>query len=296
MVLRVAFPRASLVALSFVISTIFGCSASARDAQTTGSVVLLVDKGRYEEARALLETRLAEAPADVAARRLLIRVHGFRGDLGAARMQAEQLAAQVGAHDALPWLELGHALELAHRYDEALALYDHASEVAPRDPAGPRTGGMRAARWGEQELARPRLEEALRRAPRDAGAWHALGVVLLELGALHEAERAYRSGLMADPRALENRVGLATLALVRGDASAALREYETILAERPSFGDAQLGRAWALAELGRFADAERALAEAERLGASRAIVMRQRKALGARPNARAPGAPADQGP
>jgi Flp pilus assembly protein TadD len=274
----------------------FACAAAVGGSESIGGAVLLVDKGRYAEARALLEARLTKAPADLAARRLLIRVHGFRGDLGAARTQAEQLAALLGANDPLPWIELGHALELAHRYDEALALYDRAADVAPRNPAGPRAGGLRAARWGEQELARPRLEEALRRAPRDAGTWHALGVVLLELGELSGAERAYRSGLMADPRALENRVGLATLALVRGDARAALREYETILAERPRFGDAELGRAWALAELGRFADAEQALTEAERLGADRAIVMRQRQALGVRRNARAPGAPADQRP
>jgi len=259
-----------------------------------GAAILLVDKGRYSEARALLEARLARQPEDVAARRLLIRVHGFRGDLGAARAEAERLAAQVGPGSPLPWLELGHALELAHRYDEALAFYDRAAEVAPLDPAGPRTGGLRTARWGERDLARPRLEEALRRAPRDASTWHALGVVLLELGALEEAERAYRSGLLADPRALENRVGLATLALVRRDARAALREYEAILAARPRFADAQLGRAWALAALGRFADAERALADATRLGASRAIVTRQRKSLAARRNARTPGAPADQ--
>jgi hypothetical protein len=82
--------------------------------------------------------------------------------------------------------------------------------------------------------------------------------------------------------------------LVRRDASAALREYDAILAERPRFADAQLGRAWALAELGRFAEAERALTDAARLGASRAIVTRQRKALAARRNAHAPGAPADQ--
>lgn len=288
---------ARILALLFVISANLACASSLGRSDSLGAAVLLVDKGQYPEARALLEARLAERPADTAARRLLIRVHGFRGDLGAARTEAERLAAHVGPHDPLPWIELGHALELAHRYDEALALYDRAAEVAPRDPSGPRTGGLRAARWGEQELARPRLEEALRRAPRDASTWHALGVVLLELGALDEAEHAYRSGLMAEPRALENRVGLATIALVRRDASAALREYETILAERPRFADAQLGRAWALAELGRFADAERALSDAEQLGASRAIVARQRKALDVRRRrTRSPGAPADKTP
>jgi tetratricopeptide (TPR) repeat protein len=292
----VTFPRTRIFALWFVISASFGCASSTGSARATGAAILLVDKGRYAEARVPLEARLASHPEDAAARRLLIRVHGFRGDLGAARKEAERLAAQLGPGSPLPWIELGHALELAHRYDEALAFYDRAAEVAPRDPAGPRTGGLRSARWGERELARPRLEEALRRAPRDASTWHALGVVLLELGELDQAEHAYRSGLLADPRALENRIGLATLALVRRDASAALHEYDSILAARPRFADAQLGRAWALAELSRFTEAERALADAVRLGASPAIVTRQRKALAARRNGLVPGAPADQQP
>ena len=51
-------------------------------------------------------------------------------------------------------------------HEKALAMYDHASDVAPNDPRGPREGGMRAAHWGEVEWARPRLEETLGRDER----------------------------------------------------------------------------------------------------------------------------------
>ena len=271
----------------------------AHQEDVVSHAVLLSDKGRYDEARQTLEAHLSRHPEDTRARRLLVRVHGFRGDLGSARAEAERLAERLGPQSPTPWLELGHALELAHRYDEALAFYDRAAEVAPRDPEGPRTGGERAARWGEHELARPRLEEALRRAPRDAETWHALGVVCLGLGDLPGAEHAYRSGLMADVNALENRIGLATVALLQHDASAALREYETILAARPSFADAELGRSWALIELGRLDEAERALERAHALGADPRIVQRQRRVLaerrrtGARAEQRVPATPSD---
>lgn len=254
-------------------------ACAPRDAELHGRAILLVDRGRYDEARVLLAEHLRERPDDHKARRLLIRVHGFSGNLQAAREGAVALAAELGPAAPAPWIELGHALEFAHRYDEALDLYDRAAAIAPGNPSGPRTGGLRAAAWGEYELARPRLEEALRRAPRDATVWHALGVVCVGLGDLKSAERAYRSGLVADPRALENRIGLATLAIVRDEPAAALGQYDAILRERPRFGDAALGRSWALMRLGRLAEAETELARAEENGGDRGVVRRQRRML-----------------
>ena len=275
------FRRASLgVSLrACLVAFAFGVAGCARESDIVGQATLLVDKGRHAEAQALLEKRLVEHPDDVSSRRLLIRVHGAQGDLGRARLESEALAARLGAKSPIPWVELGYALELAHRYDEALSMYDLATEAAPHDPLGPKTAGLRTARWGERELARPRLEEALRRDSRDAVVWHALGLVCLGLGDQAAAERAYRSGLVADPHALENRIGLATLAFMQERPHAALHEYDAILAERPKHADALLGRSLALIMMGRPSEAERALAEAESLGADRAIVAKQRRLL-----------------
>jgi Flp pilus assembly protein TadD len=246
---------------------------------------MLVDKGRAEEASQLLAAYLQKHPHAVAERRLLIRVEASRGQLGVAQQQVELLEKQLGPHSPIPLVELGHALEMAHRYDEALAAYDQAAEVAPRDPLGPLTGGLRAARWGELELAEPRLREAARRGPKDPACWHALGVVQLSQGNLSGAEQAYRSGLLADPDALENRVGLATLALARGDLSGALAQYDAIAARRPKLADAQLGRSFTLMGLQRFDEARRALDEAVRLGGDPRVVAAQRRELQRRTSA-----------
>jgi len=259
----------------------FASGCAPREPELYGKAILLVDRGRYEDAKRLLTERIREHPEDVRARGLLIRVHGVTGQLGAARNEAALLSERLGRSSPRPYIELGHAYELAHQYEEALSLYDQAAEVAPRDPAGPREGGLRAAAWGEHELARPRLEEAIRRSPRDPKLWHALGVVCLGLEAVDDAEHAYRSGLVADPHALENRLGLATVALIRDDPAEALREYDLILAERPRFGDAALGRSWALLRLGRLAEAEDAIGYAESNGGDRAVIARQRRALAA---------------
>lgn len=264
--------RALLLALFLA-----GCAATRGDARQRAT--LLVDKGRGEEAAQILLEHLREHPDATAERRLLIRVYGSLGRLNEAEKQAEELARRLGPQSPIPWVELGYALEFAHRYDEALALYDRSAEIAPGDPTGPLTGGTRAARWGEVELAEPRLVEALRRDPRDAKAWHSLGVVRLKLGNVSGAEEAYRAGLRADPGALENRIGLATAALARGDAAAALIQYDAILAARPRFADAYLGRSYALFRLGRLDDARAALAEGARLGASARAVHAQRRLL-----------------
>jgi tetratricopeptide (TPR) repeat protein len=251
-----------------------GCSPSATPIQ---EAALLSEKGQDREAIRVLEADLAKHPDAVAERRLLIRLEAVVGDLGKAEVEAAALSARLGRNSPIPWIELGHALELAHRYDEALALYDRAAEAGPRDPAGPREGGLRAARWGEAELAAPRLEEALRRDSRMADVWHALGLVRIRLGDPGGAKIAYESGLVADPRALENRIGLATLALRSANAAEALRQYDLVLEARPGFADGYLGRSWALIELGRYEDATRALDEARRLGANpRALELQSR--------------------
>ncbi len=234
---------------------------------------------RENEAAELLRERVRDEPKDVRARQLLVRVLGFVGDLVAARAEATELARWLPADDPTPYLELGHALELAHRYEEALAVYDEAGTRSPLSAAGPREGGMRSARWGEVQWAAPRLEEAIRRGASDAEIWHVLGLVRVQLGDLDGAEQAYRMGAATDPRVGENWLGLATVAVVRGDAGRALDAYDQVVARAPHSGAAQLGRAWALARLGRKQDASRALDRAQELGASAANVARQRAAL-----------------
>ena len=239
----------------------------------------LARQHREDEAVRVLRDDLRAHPDDLDARRLLVRLLAYTSDLNGARAEVAELEKRLPKGDPLPWLELGHAFELAHRFEEALAAYDTAASVAPESPAGPREGGMRCARWGEAEEARPRLEEAIHRGANDAAIYHALGLVRLHGNDLDGAEEAYRKGLAVEPKGTENLMGLATVAVVKEDAAAALAAYGQILARRPDFGPAELGRAWALAKLGRTDDARRALDHAEALGAPRENVQKQRAAL-----------------
>jgi tetratricopeptide (TPR) repeat protein len=254
-------------------------AACAKPPTPIEQAALLSQKGQDAAAISVLTAHLAKHPRDIAERRQLIRLYAVTSDLGKAEREAAELARFLPENSPLPWLEMGHALEIAHRYEEALSMYDRAAEVAPKDPIGPRIGGLRAARWGELELSAPRLEEALRRDSRAADVWHALGLVRLRLGDIDGASGAYRSGLVADPAALENRIGLATVALKRGEPAEALRQYDRVLAARPGFGDGYLGRAWALIALGRLGDAAESLEEARRHGADSRSIDRQAELL-----------------
>jgi Flp pilus assembly protein TadD len=190
-----------------------------------------------------------------------------RGDLAGGTTELELLRDQ-SPNDPIAWIDVGHAYELAHRYDRALEAYDQAADVAPKRPEGPREGGMRATAWGEYEAAKPRLQAAILRGDDDPETYHALGLVLLHLGDKEGARAAYLKGL-ATPRGDEDAtcvLGLATLAVLDEDATAALRWYDELARRRPQNAGAQFGRAWALAQLGRFDDADLALSEAAALG------------------------------
>lgn len=237
---------------------------------------LLAERGREEEAIRLLTEHLVVKPTDMSARRQLIRLYGSAGRLDGALAQTERLAESLPPNSPIPLVELGHAYELAHRFDEALAAYDRASALAPKDPLGPRTGGLRAARWGEIKAAEPRLAEAVRRDPLDSECWHALGVVRVGLGKLEAAREAYGAGLRADSTGMEHRLGLATVALRMNQPAQALAEYEALLSVRRNYTPAMLGKAWALILLGRLDDAERTLAQAEARGGDAQSIARQR--------------------
>ncbi len=201
-----------------------------------------------------------------------------RGQTTEGVVELEKLR-DASPNDPRAWIDLGHGYELQHRYDDALAAYDEAARVAPKDPRGPREGGLRCAKWGEHEAARPRLEEAIRRGDNEPNTFHALGLVRLSLGDRKGAREAYEAGLKT-PRGDADAtcvLGLATLAVVEGDANAALRWYDELIKRRPNVPGGYLGRAWALATLGRFADADDAVHDAVSRGAETADVAKMKK-------------------
>ncbi len=260
-------------AFAWAMGLVLGCGAAAAD--PVQRAIALAGGGHPREALVLLDR--AERPVSLRHEQLRLRLCAQLGDMAGVSESFERLAERSAPGNPLPWLELGRAYELSHAYEEALLAYDRAASSAPADPAGPKTGGRRAARWGRFDWAEPRLREALRRRPGDAEAWHALGFVLQSTGRLHAARAAYEHGLERDPARLDNRLGLATVALRQGRPARALHHYRALVEARPGYVEGWLGVSWASIALHRFREAQEALTEASRRGASPAVVGQQRR-------------------
>jgi tetratricopeptide (TPR) repeat protein len=273
----------SVVRRLVVLAVASGAMTGCVKATPVERAMSLARAHREDEGIALLRQDLASHADDLDARRLLIRLLAIASDLPAARDEVQAFAARLPEGDPSPWIELGHALELMHQFDEAMAAYETASEKAPLSPMGPHEAGTRAARWGQWEDARSWLEEAVKRGSHDAETWHTLGLVRANLHDFEGARVAYREGVRADARAVDCWLGLATVGLADHDWASVLSAYDAIMKERPAWGDGELGRAWALARLGRADEATRALDRAEELGATREALAKQR-ALLARPS------------
>lgn len=254
--------RASAAALALVLSLVgVGCAP----VPVTAKARSLVYQRRDAEAETLLRDHLAKAPADMESRRVLIHVLARRSDLRGVQSEVEAERRLLPNDDPTPDIDLGEAYEMLHRYDEALEAYDHAASIAPTSPLGPRAGGLRAARWGECELAVPRLQDAIARGGQDAETYHALGLCLVHTDHMDEARRAYEAGAKLEHDGITNLTGLATVALRANDFVAALDAYTRASTKQPRAAALHLGRAYCLARLGRDVEAEQALTQAEAL-------------------------------
>lgn len=247
---------------------------------TPGDVALLAERGQHQRAIELLETQVLSDTNNPEPLRLLIRTHASAGDWHGVETTLVRLISVSPSDSPEPWLELGHAHELLHEFDQALAAYDRASKVSPTSARGPFVAGRRAARWGWWNVAADRMREAVRREPNRPELWHTLGFSLLAGGDIAGAQAAYSNGLGVNSSSLANRIGLATVALRREDYTLALSHYDALIEAQSKFAEAHLGRSWTLLRLGRLAEADDAISAAESLGADADIVRRQRTLLG----------------
>ncbi|MFK7989335.1 MAG: tetratricopeptide repeat protein [Sandaracinaceae bacterium] len=194
--------------------------------------------------------------------------------LGRAEMAAERYprardaferVARLRPRAALPRVLIGNTWELSRRYDEALLAYRHATQVAPRSAYAHRVMGTRLLRWGRTELARPVLERAVELDRTHAETWNALALARYHDEDLDGAEQAFREGIALHPRHRGLKLGLAALLINRGQHQAALALYDEVLASRPRFAPAHVGRGILLHELDRQDEAEAAFVEAVRV-------------------------------
>jgi tetratricopeptide (TPR) repeat protein len=231
---------------------------------------------RWNDARTLFEEALRADPAFTLARAQLVTMLDRLGETAAAMTERRVVAGQL---ERLPERErlLAEAVEeydtdpaqavvlleqLLARYPDDEEAYDaivHAYTHA-RDPA-----------YWQKTLA---LMQRWARAIPGPGSGHFhnhYGYAYVEHGLFTEAEREFRAYIRVSPDEANAYDSLAELFLMTGRPAMAIEGYDQALRLNPLFGWSRFGRAYALAELGRYDDAFAGLMKLQDLGPRAAV-------------------------
>ena len=143
--------------------------------------------------------------------------------------------------------------EKARRHDVARGHYQRAVAEAKDPPSisfARREYAETLISWGELAEAIAQLEGAVAAEPKDAAAWHDLGILRHNQGDDVRALDALEHAKAASPRDPRPRVALAALRWSRGDRAGATAEYKALLElELPDRLRDKVK--WALAELAK---------------------------------------------
>jgi tetratricopeptide (TPR) repeat protein len=198
---------------------------------------VLQDQGRRDDAiqeceRALqLNPRLAEAHVNLGAL-----------ELGANNASAEaHLRAALRLTPDVPELhdELGNALQVMERFDEARMAYAEALRRRANYPEAHAHLGNLLRRMGRPAEAITEFREAIRLRPDFADAYYYLGNTLLDMGRLDEAAFQYRLAITHNPNdaAAQNNLGVVLESQGRMEEAAA--QFRRALQLRPGLQEAR---------------------------------------------------------
>ncbi|HIK17911.1 MAG TPA: tetratricopeptide repeat protein [Leptolyngbyaceae cyanobacterium M33_DOE_097] len=225
--------------------------------------------GRNEEALETYEKALVFSPSNS---EILTEQCRVQSELG---QQAEAIATCGRALDfnqnwgdrspAIAWLNKALALTRANKLPEAVAAYDKALEVTPKDPATWTQQGMLLAQMGQHATALAAYDQALKISPNFSLALLNRGAALNRLGKSEEALAACDQAIGGDERWGE--LGVAHAWDQRGVALAGLNRMEEAIASadralslKPDFAEAYSNRA---VTLWRMEDYEAAIASVD---------------------------------
>jgi tetratricopeptide (TPR) repeat protein len=208
---------------------------------------LLMTAGRVDEALAALQTFVEQAPmvADAVPARLMMgRALLARHQVQAARVQAEQARAmdrssvdavglladcQLAAGefdgaianlqiylarrpgDVAAAVNYGIALASSGRPREAMAAFQRARDIDPRDPRPHKNIAALALNSNDLQTAGLAAEDAVKAAPSDAEAYDLLGRALAEAGRIADARAAFERALVLDANNAQARADLELL-------------------------------------------------------------------------------------
>jgi tetratricopeptide (TPR) repeat protein len=181
----------------------------------------------------------------------------------AEQSQQESTATRKGTEVAL---ESAQSLAKQKRWPDAIELYRRVLALSPRNEAA--EIGLTDAYRGvhNYEEARTILQRARRRHPKSAAVLSALGTLEIEAESFDAAIEALRSAVALAPNDTNLRNLLGSAYLSKGDSTAALAQFEKVLARDPANQLAHYSSAKIFAGTGQN---EKALTDAEQVVAAK---------------------------
>jgi tetratricopeptide (TPR) repeat protein len=233
----------------------------------------LLVAGVWLTSRRVYAARLPELP-DFAGRTTAVVEHIRTKDLAAR--------ADPTSKDAVGALCLAYHADMF--YDQAERCYERAEELNPTDWRSTYYRALAAGERGNRTLVATAMSRVVQEVPDFSPAWWRLGEAEFKQARYDRAENAWRRAetlpeparapatgspehIVGAPIAAYAGLGLARLALVRGDHDTARQILEQVTSRTPRFGPAFRLLGDTYERLGRHADAERAVHRANGLAA-----------------------------
>lgn len=173
----------------------------------------------------------------------------------------DPLLAEVAALDRGARLhgQRGRRAFVGGDFAAAIEAARQAVEANPEAPQSRLNLGASLLRAGRPDEAVGILEEALAMSPGHPIVHFNLGATFFQLGEYESAESHYAAAVAGNPGFKEARFNLANLQRTNGRCDVALEQYQAVVDLDPRLALARVWRAVCLAELGRGAEARRAL-------------------------------------
>lgn len=210
-------------------------------------------------------TDAGEAPAPPAARAVVPDPDATPMAPEVRELVAERTAAvRAAPDDAAAWRALGEAYDAHHLFHAAAPCYAEAARLDPGSAKAWYHGARALAELARLDEAVAAMGRSIELDPSHAPSWWRRGTWLLDLGRRDEAEPDFRRAAELAPADDAGWLGLARVALERGEPARAAELLEDVLARRPESGYARQLLGTAYRELGREEDAVRELARSQR--------------------------------
>lgn len=172
-----------------------------------------------------------------------------------SRDEMADLWLQVLPRDPAQRPQLDHEFQ-KHDFRQHLASLELALRNAPESAVAHHDLGLALHLAGRHEEAIAALRRALELDPALSSAHNNLGIVLVEVGRADEAVASFEAAVRSDPANPHARNSLGIVLRDRGEHARAAAEFRRALELDPTHAAAQRGLGGALIALGRFRDAE----------------------------------------